>query len=350
MKHLFTIFILFILPQLIYRQKELPIIPIKKNDTGTAFTIDVYNAYQKKNSILLSQIADDIEYIPLETTNECLLDGTLRNIVITEKEIFIFDYNKGYRFTRNGKFINSIGKKGQGPGEYIRPMDMAVDTVNQWVYFMDRIGIVTYDYSGKHIKTLSIDKRSHLLLVGKDQLIIEDSNYLFAAPEDRYSIYIYSEKENRLLSKFSCERKDNIPALSMCSPIMYSYDNNFFLKDYWSDTIYIMKDTYNVNTHAVIKKGKFIYRNTDDQSLITGKRSAEDEIILEVARIQETLRFILLLTSKGIVVYDKNDNKTYIAEIIDKTASGIVNDLYGCASISGYNFQNGEIQGNTIIS
>ena len=138
-----------------YGQK-IPV--MQKKIVGNEHRIDVYTATQNKADVLnVSQIAEDIEFLPLETTDECLLGDNIMNIVATSKDIIIFDYEACYRFDRKGKFKNKIGVKGNGPGEYVKPMYVTVDTLNKWVYMGDYMvkRFVKYDFEGKHVVPLA---------------------------------------------------------------------------------------------------------------------------------------------------------------------------------------------------
>ena len=129
--------ILLFLSLSMYGQK-IPV--MQKKITGNEHRIDVYSAIQNKTEVLnVSQIAEDIEFLPLETTDECLLGDNIMNLVVTSMDIIIFDYEACYRFDRKGKFLNKIGVKGNGPGEYVKPMYVTVDTLNKWVYMGDYI-------------------------------------------------------------------------------------------------------------------------------------------------------------------------------------------------------------------
>ena len=304
---------------------------IKKNHTKDVYNIEVYTAYQAKQPLLISQIADDIEFIPLETTRECLLDNDLSDITMTKEEIFLFDYNKGYRFDRQGKFVNSIGSRGQGPQDFIRPMCMAVDTINKWVYFYDNTRkIVKYDYNGKHIETFSTEGYGYNLLLvnAPGQFVIDNNRYFSSNPGERNSIYFYSEQEKKVISKFTCDYKEKIPSLSISFPMAYKNNDNLFLKDFWCDTIYMMNGVYDAYSYAVIQKGRFIHRNVPDYSLIGGEPSNEERFILGVYHIHESDRFIYLSTDKGSVIFDKKENKTFFDEFAENRIK-IADDLYG---------------------
>ena len=83
-----------------------------KNDTSTP-VIDVLSASESelKN---ISDIAADIEYIPLETAdNEPL--GMIRNIVTSNRSIFFSTVDKIYCFDKKGKYQRKLSRLGRGP-------------------------------------------------------------------------------------------------------------------------------------------------------------------------------------------------------------------------------------------
>jgi hypothetical protein len=78
-------------------------------------------------------VLSNSEFIFLETKAECNLgDGS--HLLNCTDEFFVHDpwsQNKIFRFDRSGKFLNTIGKEGKGPGEYSYANDALVsgDTI-----------------------------------------------------------------------------------------------------------------------------------------------------------------------------------------------------------------------------
>ena len=84
--------------------------------------LEIKHALNDGKDVYLSEYASDIEYIPLETSQESMLPGSA--VICCDKGRFYFwtvsiDGGKDIAvFDTCGKFINRIGKLGRGPGEY----------------------------------------------------------------------------------------------------------------------------------------------------------------------------------------------------------------------------------------
>ncbi|WP_455634690.1 6-bladed beta-propeller [Parabacteroides sp.] len=112
--------------------------------------VDVSKDYPKKELIL--QDLFDVEYIPLETTDEFVTLGWLqaigkdvmivRNMWAVDGDIFIYD--------RNGKAIRHINRKGQGNEEYFSTSGIYLDDEKGEMFVGNRVGsnVLVYDLYG----------------------------------------------------------------------------------------------------------------------------------------------------------------------------------------------------------
>lgn len=64
-----------------------------------------------------SDYIDSVAYVPLETTDDCLM-GDVGDILFVNNKIFLRDRNTIFIFSRDGKFISKVSKLGRGHGEY----------------------------------------------------------------------------------------------------------------------------------------------------------------------------------------------------------------------------------------
>src|SRR5512138_3004604 len=70
--------------------------------------IDIENHIKSFETVKLTDIASRIDYVPLETNNNCLI-GEIRNLIITDDRIFVIGLNSCRIFDRRGKFIGNAG-------------------------------------------------------------------------------------------------------------------------------------------------------------------------------------------------------------------------------------------------
>jgi len=108
-------------------------------------------------SLLLSEVAEKLEIVPLEMTDESVLSD-ITEMQVTDHNIWI-DHGREfyiYRFSRSGKFLNRIGSIGQGPGEYVNYLTFLVDEDKKEVYiFSTNNGVLVYDFEGGFKKQIS---------------------------------------------------------------------------------------------------------------------------------------------------------------------------------------------------
>jgi len=310
-------------------------IPVsQKHARNDIISIDLKDAYKNRKDYSLSTIAESIEYIPLETTKECLL-ANLGDIVLTSNDIIVYVYEDiCYRFNRQGKFLNTIGVIGRGPKECTKTRSCVVDTVNSWVYILDWDKFAKYDYEGNHRANFKPGGTiGFRLLMPEPGLILAGSSiFQEAEPDDRYSIHVFSEQQNRYIAKIACEKRDEIP-FCIDLPSMYNYGQETYISDFWSDTIYRMDDPINLEAYAVMNKGRFKYRSTDDKSILSGKKNNGDTWVLEVGMMEENDRYIFITTSKGVFFYDKKTKETHCSNYIELTGDKWINFINDITSV-----------------
>lgn len=118
---------------------------------------------QKVQSLPLSDAVQTIDIIPLEATDESILSD-ITDVQVTASDIWVrvTKDQSIFRFSRSGKFLNKVGKIGQGPEEYTQLWDFIVDDEKKEVTVISTIsGVKVYDYEGNYIRRrtpLMVDK------------------------------------------------------------------------------------------------------------------------------------------------------------------------------------------------
>lgn len=115
---------------------------------------------REENIIKLSEIVDSVQYIPLETQDECLI-GNVDKIIVTNEDCYLIvdkDVTSSvYLFDQEGAFVRKIGNRGAGQGEYVAIDD--VDYDNEYVYIWDGTSrrILKYLMEGDYVSSLKFE-------------------------------------------------------------------------------------------------------------------------------------------------------------------------------------------------
>lgn len=174
MKNLSTLFLLLIIgcnysPKHSSLDKSggVPVINVAENlDTNIS------------SCFMLSEAATDVDFIKLEvTTNSMIRD--IRNVVIAEDYVLVDDYSEGvFRFSKGGKFLNKIGKKGNGPDEYLYVNQVILNEKNNEVLLFTGRGIKIYTIEGSYKRSLP-NTNMEDLFSGIENRILFFDDYLF---------------------------------------------------------------------------------------------------------------------------------------------------------------------------
>ena len=132
----------------------------KKNDAGelSAVQLPFENSGWK-----MSEVADSIQYIPLETTPACLV-GQIDLLIPLDTALVVVDKEIArsvYLFGRDGHFLHQIGQRGEGPQEYASIEDVAIDRERGQVVLLDSGSerLLVYGLDGTFVQSVPLDCR-----------------------------------------------------------------------------------------------------------------------------------------------------------------------------------------------
>ncbi|MDR1258386.1 MAG: 6-bladed beta-propeller [Tannerellaceae bacterium] len=151
---------------------------------GELITVDVTAAGYPKKELILQDFMD-VEYIPLETTDEFITQGFVQDVGkdiivvrnrVSDGDIFIFD-------RKTGKALKKINRKGQGGEEYTNILIVTLDEDNGEMFVNDLYirKILVYDMDGNFKRSFEHKEGAmydhHLYNFDRDNLICHDSFY-----------------------------------------------------------------------------------------------------------------------------------------------------------------------------
>lgn len=279
--------------------------------------------------IRMSEFIAGVTYIPLETTDESLINRT-RQVYLTRDFIMVVESAACLLFDRNtGAFIREVGRQGRGPGEYSR--FSFLDDGREEVWFSDYRGnLVRYNLMGDYIGSVTIPgsmPSEHKLSIARldDEHLVCYYLNLFG-DEERLAV-VFDEKGNSIRifknRQFVNQRKHLSFARDM--GVLQRIDNKLVLNVFHNDTVFeVTTDT--LVPRFIFSRGQyrppfdFYLRETEEWFELT-----EQKRLIVHFNFMETDRFILFeyYPPSSIALYDKVTGSLKAGE----KSSGLVNDL-----------------------
>lgn len=161
----------------------------------------------------LSTIAERVDRVELETTPNSLMGEVIHQIEISEGYYFIKHGTSGqetklFKFDTKGRFIQQIGKKGKGPGEYNYLFDFAI---------LDGIKILMVDH--KRILTYNMDA-----IFEKDQTLAHTPDAFYHDEKTIHITAYVDEKHQTNLIYFCYDMDGNrIDSIFLKKDRLYTY-------------------------------------------------------------------------------------------------------------------------------
>ncbi|MDP3397513.1 MAG: 6-bladed beta-propeller [Bacteroidales bacterium] len=227
--------------------------------------IDVEGGVGKGRLVKLSEIAESIEYIPLETNSEAVVGKIFFERIIYEKDCFYFMERSRsiIIYDKSGKYFNRINRYGRGPQEYETAFDMDVDIITGNILIVGMNKIIEYSINGDFIRIVNF--RNNTLL--NDQFITKvqkiDNKYFLLARISKitkHSGFIIDSASNIIKSIFYPESQYEIylrnPDLIMLPTSFMFKDTVRLIKGYNQEILRINKK-FEVDTAFILNYGKY---------------------------------------------------------------------------------------------
>ncbi|MDY0201426.1 MAG: 6-bladed beta-propeller [Tenuifilaceae bacterium] len=294
--------------------------------------IDLAESFDAKKFLNLSDIATEVEYIPLETGNDIMIG---RNPVVyaTKDFILIFTFRQILQFNReDGAFVREIGQIGNGPEEYTRATLLTpVEEGTQTIFALTNNKRISYSFDGKY--------KGSILLNSDVADVVKISTNYFAGYHPNFTgnesvkVSLYDSLGN-VLSKFRnhsiAPNEEN--AINVWNPHgwFYKFNNQTYFAELFNDTLYSINSNQ-LKARYLFNLGRYspLYKkqNTID---FASKESANHFLFNSIFESERYLFYTFRYRRQVITAaYDKATQAIRFSTPDDaKTIGGIVNDVH----------------------
>jgi hypothetical protein len=217
---------------------------VKQKESASVRVIDLVSEPETKISDI-SEIASEIEYIPLET-NENTLIRSIDKVIIHENNIYVQDdHSQVMCFNKAGKLMYKLNKVGRGPEEYVSLYDFDISSDNKILAVLALNKIIIFINTGtefKFQKNINLKRPEPELL----SLVPESNNILLSftpmkGSEPSMNVLINLNGDT-LCFKPNCYQykgPDKFSDWSMLYEVLqYKFENSLCFKEEFSDTVF----------------------------------------------------------------------------------------------------------------
>ncbi|WP_370861813.1 DUF4934 domain-containing protein [Parabacteroides faecis] len=218
------------------------------------------SAHTPKQVAQITQLFSKIRYVPLETTDDCLLSNI--HVQKIQNYILAWDYNTCCLFNaKDGKFVRKIGHKGDDPEAVYSFYENFYNPYDELLYFVGVNGVrVKYKLNGEYAGKMRVPFASE-----SPEIIVPLDSTTFCA---FFSNRNGKEKKRIVLFNNVGDVKKEYPnhhfvetkmfILDTNDGLMYKYNDNYYFKEKYIDTVYQvsanqLKPEYilNITPHSV---------------------------------------------------------------------------------------------------
>jgi hypothetical protein len=300
-----------------------------KQSTTDIIIVDTNNNYPK-NELILQDLMN-VEYIPLETTDEFLTQGIVLAIgkdillirnQINDGTIFVFD--------RNGKGLRTINRRGQGGEEYSFLWDIMSDDENNELFINSSGKILVYDLFGKFKRSLPYKEgASYENISNFDQhsIICNDNSFTSKDTIKNAPFAIISKQDGSILKEISVssqrvieEKRINHNDMVLVSfgkifpdsPIT-KFHENWLLTVYSNDTVFRYSRDHKLTPFMVRTPSK---ESNNAEYFISSISFTDRYFFIQAEKSEpeakgDNPRNAYLFYPKKYLMYDRQEKKIY---------------------------------------
>lgn len=231
------------------------------------------------SSLKLSAVAKSIDYVPLETLEECAI-GRIDKLLVDSTRIYLLDKKISkalFVFDKGGKFLY---KKAVRQDELIRTneiTDFAIDPINQNLYLLTRdekILMIFQISTGKYKKSIKVKGYfSEIAVFNANRIILAREGHDFKDAYGEYRVASFDSSGNILNKWFErpVNPTQNIGQVMMGQAIR---NNELLIARPFNDTIFKITDS------SLTAAFRFDFRKTYPVAIFTANSQEETKTIM----------------------------------------------------------------------
>jgi hypothetical protein len=270
----------------------------------------------------LSEIATDIQYIPLETAPEALM-RFVNYLKVANDKFYINTVREILCFNRSGKFLYKLDQQGRGPNEYIYLSDYDIKPEKNLMIVLTRGKLYFYNETDSGflmVKQLDLKMQPQYsdFYPGEDNILL---SFTASTGENKFQCVCISPEGDTLFKRpnfYRFTRNSKVVMGFSTDNIINKNDEILRIKGFLNDTMFTISRDHKFIPYMVMNTGgksmtTDFLANVPPPDMSSGTSPAA--AFLQISEILEAERYLFYryyyqkTSSWG--VYDKNSDQTY---------------------------------------
>jgi hypothetical protein len=310
-------------------------------------TIDIIAHLENIQQINLSQIANEIRYVPLENRDDIFI-ADLSNFYVSDKHIIAKDRESLILFDKTGRFITKFGNRGRGPGEYQSISNIFIGN-EKMVFFNSIVDLFEFDTDGNFIKKyaniLKVDEKYPIQnwRMINDSLLIGNVDNMTGQIEYKALIINKNGETIRAFKNYDLLQSTGSRVYGGYARI-FEFGNTIYFKELFNDTLFVLHNEYELIPKFVFNLGDYGVPNsvrvkfppiTNDYLTISDIAQTKNLMVMRV-RLGDNLASTGPLSgnsTNAVCIFNKDTGELAFCKPSDEEEAifpiGINNDLDG---------------------
>ena len=208
-------------------------------------SIDIDPTNRHNGKLVLGDLVESVEYIPLETKDNCLI-GQIVRYDVSKNYILVYcnKSNNVFLFRRDGRFIRQISGMGQGPEEYLRVNDVFIDENKNELILCTLGKLLFFNISGKFLRKFAFQlNQTPLWIYYNNQLLSGTPSGIFPGTFSVFNIWsLEMQKIGSFVQSVRVEHEYEQGAIMTAAPPLSKYmyqDKPHVRETALNDTVYV---------------------------------------------------------------------------------------------------------------
>jgi hypothetical protein len=226
------------------------------NEKGEILHLPVASYLNKVEEVPLEDFAASVKKVQLET-NDSILIAKIYKVFETDEFFIVMHLFRISVFDRDGKYLNDISRKGQGPHEFNSISSIFIKDGQFYLYDTSRREVSVFTFSGEFIRSFSVKNYYDFIFPLQDDDYVAFQLNVFGKEKAKLIFFDESEELNTVFYDREYTKPENVLFIFEMEGHVYSHDGKDYFKEQYSDTLFTIQPGHTLAPRLLFDLGGY---------------------------------------------------------------------------------------------